>query len=188
MFRVRVIPAAVALTVGVSLSACSGTSSNFDPTDWITGEFFSNKTPLPGERKAVFPGGVPGVPEGVPPELVRGSQERQAVMNPAPVTAPEPAPAAKPAQPRPQTAARPAPKPRTASAAPQPAPVRTAPPAEQQQQQQQASQPSSGIAWPDPNAARAPQQQPRSTVPAPNWPEPNVQANWPPPNPNTFSR
>jgi hypothetical protein len=188
MFRVRVIPAAVALTVGVSLSACSGTSSNFDPTDWITGEFFSNKTPLPGERKAVFPGGVPGVPEGVPPELVRGSQERQAVMNPAPVTAPEPAPAAKPAQPRPQTAARPAPKPRTASAAPQPAPVRTAPPAEQQQQQQ-ASQPSSGIAWPDPNAARAPQQQqPRSTVPAPNWPEPNVQANWPPPNPNTFSR
>ncbi len=117
MFRVRVIPAAVALTVGLSLSACSGTSSNFDPTDWITGDFFSNKTPLPGERKAVFPGGVPGVPEGVPAELVKGNQQQQqAAIDAAATPAPEPAPAAKPAQPKPQ-ATRPAPKPRTASAA-----------------------------------------------------------------------
>ena len=57
------------------LSACSGTSGNFDPTDWITGEFFDTKTKLPGERKPVFPSGVPGVPEGVPPELVKGNQQ-----------------------------------------------------------------------------------------------------------------
>jgi len=34
----------------------------------------TGKKPLPGERKEVFPEGVPGVPQGVPPELVKGYQ------------------------------------------------------------------------------------------------------------------
>ena len=34
--------------------------------------WFNQKKPLPGERKAVFPEGVPGVPQGVPPEMVQG--------------------------------------------------------------------------------------------------------------------
>src|SRR5215831_14090742 len=34
----------------------------------------TSKTPLPGTRKEVFPQGVPGVPQGVPPELVKGYQ------------------------------------------------------------------------------------------------------------------
>jgi hypothetical protein len=171
MVRVGVIPAATILLMGLSLSACSGTSSNFDPTDWITGEFF-DKPKLPGERKAVFPEGVPGVPQGVPPELMKGAQ--QASVDTAPATEPEPAPAAKPA-PKPQ-AAKPAPKPRTASAPPQPAPVRTAP-------TQATSQPNA--AWPDPNTVQAPRPAQRA-APAPAQPA-NSQANWPAPDPNSFS-
>jgi hypothetical protein len=174
MHRVRVIPIAAVLLAGFSLSACSGMSnfsgSNFDPTDWITGDFFSTKEKLPGERKAVFPDGVPGVPEGVPKELIKGNQ--QAAIDATATPEPAPAPAAKPA-PRPQ-AARPAPKPRTASAPP-PAPARTAPP--------EAPQAQSATQWPDPNAARAPQPA-RTAPPAAS----NAEANWPPPNPNTFSR
>jgi outer membrane biosynthesis protein TonB len=180
MFRVRAIPVVAGLMTGLLLSACSGTSGNFDPTDWITGEFFSTKTPLPGERKPVFPSGVPGVPEGVPPELVKGNQ--QTVVE---ATAPsEPAPAAKPAQPARPPVTRPAPKPRTASAPPHPAPVRAAP-AAKPAQPATANQPA--VAWPEPTNPPAPRPA-QSTAPAANWPDPNTQANWPPPDPNAFSR
>ncbi len=142
MVRVRAIPLVAGLMTGLLLSACSGTSGNFDPTDWISGDFFDTKTKLPGERKPVFPTGVPGVPEGVPPEMVKGNQQPV-------VEAAAPAPAAKPAQP-----ARPAaPKPRTASAPPQPAQVRAAP-AAKPAQPATTSQPAA--AWPDPGTAPAP--------------------------------
>ena len=183
MFRLRAIPVVAGLMTGLLLSACSGTSSNFDPTDWISGDFFDTKTKLPGERKPVFPTGVPGVPEGVPPELVKGNQ--QPVVEAA--AAPEPAPAAKPAQPARTQAARPAaPKPRTASAPPQPAQVRAAP-AAKPAQPATTSQPAA-VAWPDPGTAPAPRPA-QSTAPAASWPDPtNTQANWPPPDPSTFSR
>src|SRR3954451_22427556 len=116
----RLIPVAVILSAGLALSACSGTTSNFDPTDWITGEFFSTKTPLPGQRKAVFPEGVPGVPDGVPKELVKGNQQQQAEIDAAATPAVHPA---QPANPPPKPAA----KPRTASAPPRPTQARTAP-------------------------------------------------------------
>ena len=51
---------------------------SFDPSEW-----FNTKKPLPGDRKAVFPEGVPGVPQGVPPDLVQGYQ-------PPPEPVPEP--------------------------------------------------------------------------------------------------
>ena len=146
MYRLdRLIPMAVLLSAGLSVSACSGTSGNFDPTDWITGDFFSTKTPLPGERKPVFPEGVPGVPEGVPKELVKGNQQQQqAEIEAAATPAAQPAPAAKPAP-------KPAAKPRTASA-PRPARAGRAPaPAPQTQP---ASQPARGGAWPEPDAAQ----------------------------------
>jgi len=189
MFRVRAIPVVVGLMTGLLLSACSGTSGNFDPTDWFSGDFFNTKTPLPGERKPVFPTGVPGVPEGVPPELMKGNQ--QPVVEAA--AAPEPAPTAKPARP---PAARPAaPKPRTASAPLQPAPVRATPAATSAAQPAQPAPPAQpattsqpAIAWPDPTKAPAPRPV-QSTAPAANWPDPtNTQANWPPPDPSTFSR
>ncbi len=173
MFRVRVIPVAAGLLAALLLSACSGTSGNFDPTDWITGEFFDTKTKLPGERKPVFPSGVPGVPEGVPPELVKGNQQSVAEA----AAQPDPVPAAKPTRPARPPAARPAPKPRTASAPPpQPAPVRAEPAARPTQPatHRSANRRMAG-SEPSPGAKTRPKH--RSTS-----------ANWPPPDPNTFSR
>lgn len=59
----------------------------------------ASKKPLPGERRAVFPEGVPGVQQGVPTEMVRGSQPAQqtaATPEPDQDAAPAPAPAAAP--------------------------------------------------------------------------------------------
>src|SRR4051794_28386069 len=108
MLLVRMVPAAALLMGGVLLFPRRGPSSNFDPTDWISGDFFDTKQKLVGERKAVFPEGVPGVPEGVPKELVKGNQQQQAAIDaaapePEPVRPAKPAPkphAAKPAKPR----------------------------------------------------------------------------------------
>lgn len=158
----RMIPIATTLAAGLLLSACSGNYSAFDPTDWITGEMFYSKPKLAGDRKPVFPEGVPGVPEGVPKELVKGNQ--QATLQDVP---PE-EPVAKPA---PKPAAKPVVRPRTASAPPrqQPAPQQPAP--------QQANAP-----WPDQQQQPKPQSQPAT----PNGG--GMQANWPPPDANTFSR
>lgn len=64
--------ALIALACGLALAGCD----SFDPMDkfqdWdIMG---SSKPPIKGERRAVFPQGVPGVPQGVPPEMVKGYQ------------------------------------------------------------------------------------------------------------------
>lgn len=179
MFRVdRAISAAILLMAGLSLSACGSSGSNFDPTDWLSSDIFGSKPKLAGDRKPVFPEGVPGVPEGVPKELMKGNQQATA-EDPAIIPA-EPAPAAKPDKPARPQATRPPPKPRTASAPPQPAPARTAAP-----RPQTASQ--SAGPWPDPAAAPPPKPA-QNAAPAAAWPEPNAQANWPPPDPSTFSR
>ena len=62
----------VALACGLALGGCD----SFDPLDkfqdWdLMG---GGKTKLKGERREVFPQGVPGVPQGVPPEMVKGYQ------------------------------------------------------------------------------------------------------------------
>ena len=103
MRRRRIVLIASLLASGLMLGGCS----SFDPTEW-----FNTKKPLPGERKEMFPGGVPGVPQGVPPELVEGYRE------PEP-TPPPPAAAEKP-KPKPK------PKPKQAAA------PRAAPPPQQQ--------------------------------------------------------
>ena len=36
----------------------------------------NEKKKLPGERKEVFPGGVPGVTQGIPPEYLKGNQQQ----------------------------------------------------------------------------------------------------------------
>lgn len=63
------------LALAFALSGCAS-ADQFDPTDWVpTNWFGGGKKPLPGERHEVFPGGVPGVPQGVPPDLVMGHQQ-----------------------------------------------------------------------------------------------------------------
>jgi hypothetical protein len=58
-----------------------------DMIDKLSDLIPTNKKPLPGDRKEVFPQGVPGVPQGVPAELVRGYQappDVAALQTPAP--------------------------------------------------------------------------------------------------------
>jgi outer membrane biosynthesis protein TonB len=79
--RRRVHVAVMSLAVALSLAGC-GTSStpDFDPTGLL--DFLDTKKPLPGERKPVFPEGVPGVERGVPKELTKGYQQQQAETPP----------------------------------------------------------------------------------------------------------
>jgi hypothetical protein len=133
------------LLVGLTASGCS----TFDPTEW-----FSQKKPLPGERKAVFPEGVPGVAQGVPAELVQG-------YKPAPEPVPEPKVVEenpKP-KPKPKVAAKPKPKPKPLQA--------TAPPTTTAGATQQGAQ----APWPEaPPARPAPAAQSQSVFPDPPRP------------------
>jgi hypothetical protein len=92
------------LLFGLALAGCD----SFDPLDkfqdWdLMG---SSKTPLKGERRPVFESGVPGVPQGVPPELVKGYQqpaeEPPPVVQAKPVKPAKPKVAVKPRRPPPQ--------------------------------------------------------------------------------------
>ena len=90
MRRRPIVLIASLLASGIMLGSCS----TFDPTEW-----FNTKKPLPGERKEMFPGGVPGVSQGVPPELVEGYREPE--PPPPRVVEEKPKPKPKP-KPRPQ--------------------------------------------------------------------------------------
>jgi hypothetical protein len=132
----RIVLVASLLSAGLTLSGCE----SFDPESW-----FSTKKPLPGDRRPMFPGGVPGVPQGVPQDLVKGYQEPPA--NPPEVVTAEPKP-------------KPAPKPRPAPAPRQAAAPRQAPPPQPQEQ----SAPPQAAPWP---AQQQPQAQGSSPFPDP---------------------
>jgi len=93
MHHRRIILIASLLACGLTFSGCS----TFDPTEW-----FNTKKPLVGDRKAVFPEGVPGVPQGVPADLVQGYQPPV-----EPVPEPRPVPARPKPKPQPKQAAAP---------------------------------------------------------------------------------
>jgi hypothetical protein len=122
----RILLIASLLAAGFALSGCE----SFDPGSW-----FDNKKPLPGERKAMFPSGVPGVPQGVPQELVKGYQ-------PPPDVPPE---VANQEPPKPRFVPpehKPAPKKPRQAAAPKPAPSDVQAPA------QNAPPPPQAAPWP----------------------------------------
>ena len=144
-----------ALALGLALTACE----NFDPTDIFDAEIFNTKKKLPGERIPVFPQGTPGVPQGVPQELVKGYQA-------PPESASKEANVAEPAEAQPKP--KPKPKPKVVARPPDPSATGSvrapAPSAEANAQPTQAvpaaspwpssAQPSGGVAWPDPPAPR----------------------------------
>lgn len=152
--RSRILTA-VALAFGLALGGCE----SFDPLDKLSelDIMGSSKTPLRGERRAVFDSGVPGVPQGVPPEMVKGYQP--------PPEAPPPVIEAKPVKPKPK---------KTASA-----PRRTPPP---QQQQQMRQAPAARTTTTQPVTQSAGQTQ---TMPGaqPTWPNnaPPAPVAWPGP-------
>ncbi len=96
----RLIAASVLIALSGALAGCSTSLTNFDPSDLL--DFLDTKKKLPGERKPVFPDGVPGLEQGVPKDLYKGSaQERldqqnaQAAAAAAPAEEPKPKQAAK---------------------------------------------------------------------------------------------
>ena len=81
------------------LGACTP-GGQFDPTEAVSSDIFGTKKKLQGEREPVFPQGVPGTENGVPPDLVKGYQpapEQAAVSEaPQPAAADKPKPKPKP--------------------------------------------------------------------------------------------
>ena len=69
----RLIAAAVLIALSSALAGC-GSMGNFDPSDLL--DFLDTKKKLPGERKAVFPEGVPGLEQGVPKDLYKGAHQQ----------------------------------------------------------------------------------------------------------------
>ncbi len=71
----RLIATAVVIALSGALAGCTGGMSSFDPSDLL--DFLDTKKKLPGERKPVFPEGVPGLEQGVPKNLYKGSAQEQ---------------------------------------------------------------------------------------------------------------
>jgi len=161
------------------LGGCASIGDAIDPTEWFSGDLFNTKKKLPGDRKPVFPEGVPGVSQGIPSDLVKGNQPpplengytatdttsanpppRQASGKSAPKTAPKTAArtdaantdAGKPEEFEPAPREKPKAKPK-----PKPATAERQPPAQERQPEQPRSQQAGGggaVQWPDPPAPR----------------------------------
>jgi len=71
----RLIALSVLIALAGALGGCSGGLANFDPSDLL--DFMDTKKKLPGERKPVFPEGVPGLEQGVPKDLYKGARQEQ---------------------------------------------------------------------------------------------------------------
>jgi hypothetical protein len=90
----RLIAAAVLIALTGALAGCSGGGiSSFDPSDML--DFLDTKKKLQGERKPVFPEGVPGLEQGVPKSLYKGASQQEIDQQNAAALAP-------PQQPQPQ--------------------------------------------------------------------------------------
>ena len=174
----RMTTRVVVLTVLVAAAPVLSGCANFDP-DSLDVFHLNEKKKLPGERKELFPGGVPGVTQGIPPEYVKGNhpppETAQALQAPAPeqgktTEEAESEKKAAAAEPEPKPKPKRAAKPRTAS----------------QQPAQAANQPQQRLApWPQQDPQPAPQQ---AQSPWPTQGQ-TTTAPWPSsPQPGTFSR
>ena len=124
----RLIAASILIALSGALAGCSTSLSNFDPSDLL--DFLDTKKKLPGERKPVFPDGVPGLEQGVPKDLYKGSAQERLDQQNAQAAAAAAAPAE---EPKPKQAAKSKGKskqPTTASTAPAAAPDPDAAPEE----------------------------------------------------------
>src|ERR1700720_379377 len=94
----RLIAASVLIALSGALAGCSGGFGNWDPTDML--DFLDTKKKLPGERKPVFPDGVPGLEQGVPKELYKGNVEQQQKLDQNQAAAAAAAPLHRPPKPK----------------------------------------------------------------------------------------
>lgn len=173
----RIVLLAALLAITPVLAGCE----NFD-MDSLDVFGLNKKKKLPGERKELFPEGVPGVSQGIPPEYLKGNQPPPETalapaVEPAPAT-PDgkgAAPASKTANLAPAVEPKPKPKrkpkPRAVEHAPTQVTVQAKPKNGQSSDPQQQLAP-----WPNTPPAQG-QGQSSSTAP---WPAS--------PAPGTFSR
>jgi hypothetical protein len=151
----RLVTVVATLSLPLLLSDCS----SFDPTDIMDNMFASQKKPLAGDRKPLFPSGTPGVTQGLPAELVKGyqppppqtdaTQDAQAAVPEKPKPKPKPKPkvvAAPPTNQSSQPAAMSAPAPATTR------PVAASPGPDTPPTRQTAAPTTGGSIWPDPPA------------------------------------
>ena len=83
----RLVSAAILIALSGALTGC-GSMTGWDPSDLL--DFLDTKKKLPGDRRPVFPEGVPGLQQGVPRELYRGAAEQPPEAAPAAPPAAEP--------------------------------------------------------------------------------------------------
>ena len=107
----RLIAATILIALTSALAGC-GSMGNFDPSDLL--DFLDTKKKLPGDRKPVFPEGVPGLEQGVPKDLYKGARQ---VDDPNAQVAVAPA-APPPEEPKSKKGAKSKGKPAAAAAAP----------------------------------------------------------------------
>jgi hypothetical protein len=164
----RLIAASVLVALSSAVAGCSTGMSSFDPMDYL--DWLDTKKKVQGDRKPVFPEGVPGLEQGVPKSLYKGAQQEpdpnapEAAVPPPPPDTKSKKTAKKSKQPAAATASTDpaaAPEEDNTAAAPQ-APKKkivrqrtTAPPPDQDAQQSGATQPAptaqqSGAAFPAP--------------------------------------
>lgn len=151
--RHRSLLSAATAALSLALIGCDAADTMDKLTDMIP--FGDSKKPLPGDRKEVFPQGVPGVPQGVPPDLVKGNE-------PPPDAAPPPQQAAAPPpaeKPKPKPKKKLQAKPKAPPQAPQAQSAQTVPPT------QQMSAPQPTAAWPPPMQSGWPSQPPPAAAP-----------------------
>ena len=176
----RRTPRLIAAAVLIAFTGVLGGCSSFDPSDLL--DFLDTKKKLPGDRKPVFPEGVPGLEQGVPKDMYKGAQQQQDA--PAVAALPVEPPPAEPAKPSKSAKSKKAKQPAATAATPAEAPAgeidgeaqpeaapapavpppkhkivrkRTTAPPPDQQSAQQPAQP----------AQTAPQQQTQGAFPAP---------------------
>src|SRR5690349_1428519 len=102
-------------TLALALPALAG-CTNFDP-DKLDVFGLNEKKKLPGERKDLFPGGVPGVTQGIPPGYMKGNQPPPETAQALQAPAPEQNKATEEAEPEKKAAAESEPKPKPNRAA-----------------------------------------------------------------------
>lgn len=112
----RRTPRLIAAAVLIAFTGVLGGCSSFDPSDLL--DFLDTKKKLPGDRKPVFPEGVPGLEQGVPRDLYKGAQQQPDPNAPAVAALP-----AEPAKPAKGAKAKHAKQPAAAAATPAEAPA-----------------------------------------------------------------
>ena len=71
----RLIAAFVLIAFSGALAGCSSGISSWDPMDML--DWIDTKKKIPGDRKPVFPDGVPGLEQGVPKSLYKGASQQE---------------------------------------------------------------------------------------------------------------